>query len=500
MRLLTRVEYANTIKDLMGGMASIALDLPDDGRPARGYANDTAARSASDLLVDKFSIAAEKLATQAVGQLPTLLGGCDPGKDGETACLNRFFDGFARRAWRRPLQAEEKANLTRAFNDNKAKGFADGLEAVTEVVLMAPQFLYRYEQGVDIPGKKYAQLTSWEVASRLSYLLWGSMPDATLFAAAEKNELSTAEQIMAQARRMVTDERYMPMVKNFVEQFLELDQLPSLDKDTMTLPKWSPELRPQMMAEAEKFIESLFSKSGDGKLTTMLTAPYSYVNPALASYYGVTGGSADYGKTMFPADRYSGVLTQGGWLAVHGNSDDGLTSLVYRGKWIKEELLCQPIPDPPPNALDENPPFTPMTTAREWSYLRQDKVVCGACHKVFDPMGFAFENYDAIGKWRDTDRGKKVDATGMLIGSDIDAPFDGPVELGKLLAKSKTVSDCMASQWFRFAAGRTDTPRDQCSLQVLQKKFAESGGDLRELLVQFTQTDAFLFRSKGDAP
>jgi hypothetical protein len=141
-----------------------------------------------------------------------------------------------------------------------------------------------------------------------------------------------------------------------------------------------------------------------------------------------------------------------------------------------------------------------MTTAREWSYLRQDKVVCGACHKVFDPMGFAFENYDAIGKWRDTDRGKKVDATGMLIGSDIDAPFDGPVELGKLLAKSKTVSDCMASQWFRFAAGRTDTPRDQCSLQVLQKKFAESGGDLRELLVQFTQTDAFLFRSKGDAP
>ncbi|HXU80071.1 MAG TPA: DUF1592 domain-containing protein [Polyangia bacterium] len=500
MRLLTRVEYANTIKDLMGGMAGVAMDLPEDGRPARGFANDTTARSASDLLVDKFSRAAEKLATQAVGQLPMLLGGCDPAKDGEAACLNRFLDGFAKRAWRRPLQPEERANLTRAFNENKAKGFADGLEAVTEVVLMAPQFLYRYEQGIDIAGKKYAQLSSWEVASRLSYLMWGSMPDAALFAAAEKNELGTPEQILAQARRMVDDERYMPMVKNFVEQFLELDQLLTLDKDTMTLPKWSPELRPQMMAEADKFIETLFAKSGDGKLTTMLTAPYSYVNPALAGYYGVTGGSADYGKTAFPADRFSGVLTMGGWLAVHGNSDDGLTSLVYRAKWVKEELLCQPIPDPPPNALDENPPFTPTTTAREWSALRQAKMVCGACHKIFDPIGFGFENYDAIGKWRDQDHGKKVDATGMLIGSDVDAAFDGPVELGKLLAKSKTVSDCMATQWFRYAAGRADTTRDQCSLQVLQKKFDESGGDMRELLVQFTQTDAFLFRSKGDAP
>jgi hypothetical protein len=500
MRLLTRVEYANTIKDLMGGMASIAMDLPDDGRPARGFANDTTARSASDLLVDKFSVAAEKLATSAVAQLPTLLGGCDPAKDGETACLNKFFDTFAKRAWRRPLVAEERANLTRAFNDNKAKGFADGMEAVVEVVLMAPQFLYRYEQGVDIPGKKYAQLTSWEVASRLSYLMWGSMPDATLFAAAEKNELSTPEQILAQARRMVTDERYMPMVKNFMEQFLELDQLPTLDKDTMTLPKWSPDLRPQMMAEADKFIETLFSKSGDGKLTTLLTAPYSFVNPALASYYGVSGGSADYGKTAFSPDKYSGVLTQGGWLAVHGNSDDGLTSLVYRSKWIKEELLCQPMPDPPPNAQDENPPFTPTTTAREWSAARMAKVTCGSCHMIMDPMGYAFENYDAIGRWRDQDHGKKVDATGQLIGSDVDGPYDGPVALGKLLAKSKTVSDCMAAQWFRFASGRADTPRDQCSLQVLQKKFDEAGGDMRELLVQFTQTDAFLFRSKGDAP
>jgi hypothetical protein len=503
MRLLTRLEYANTIKDLMGGMAdAVALEFPEDGRPARGYANDTAARSASDLLVDKFSQAAEKLAGSAITQLPTVLGGCDPAKDGDTACLGKFFDGFAKRAWRRPLQAAEKTNLTRAFMEGKgSKGFAEGLEAVIEVVLMSPQFLYRYEQGIDLPGKKYVQLTPWETASRLSYLMWGSMPDADLMAAADRNELATPAQILAQARRMVNDQRHLPMVKNFVGQFLELDQLAELDKDTMTLPKWSPELRPQLQAEADRFIESIFSKSGDGKLSTMLTAQYSFVNPTLASYYGVTGGSADYGKTMLPADRASGFLTQGGWLAVHGNSDDGLTSLVFRGKWIKENLLCQPIPDPPPNALDENPPFTPTTTAREWSALRMAKPVCGSCHKIMDPMGYGLENFDAIGKWRDNDRGgQKVDAHGTLIGSDVDADFNGVVELGKLLAKSKTVSDCVATQWFRFASGRTETDRDSCSLKILQQKFQESGGDMRELLVQFTQTDAFLFRSKGDAP
>src|SRR5688572_1350293 len=201
----------------------------------------------------------------------------------------------------------------------------------------------------------------------------------------------------------------------------------------------------------------------------MLTAPYSFVNPTLASYYGITGGGADYAKTSFAPEKHSGVLTMGGWLAVHGNSDNGLTSLVYRAKWIKEELLCQPIPDPPPNAEDENPPFTPTTTAREWSAARMEKVVCGSCHKVFDAMGYTLENYDAIGRWRDLDHGKKVDASGELLGSDVDAKVNGPVEMGKLLARSKTVSDCMATQWFRFASGRHDGDRDKCSLNILQQ-------------------------------
>jgi hypothetical protein len=502
MRLLTRIEYGNTVADLLGdGARAVATDLPDDARPVRGYANDAIGRSASDLLVDKFSKAADTLATNAIGQLPTLLGGCDPARDGESACLTKFFDTFGKRIWRRPVTAVERQNLTSAFNDAKTKGFADGLSAVLQVMLIAPQFLYRYEQGTPVASTGYAQLNQWELASRLSYLLWNSMPDAALLTAAEQGKLGTNDEILAQARRMVDDNRHMPMVTNFAEQYLDLDQLDTLDKDTMELPKWSPELRGPLQTEADKLIEAVFSKSGDGKLSTLLTANYSYMNGPLASFYGVTGPTgADFQKVMLPPDRSSGILTQGGFLSVHATQDNGLTSLVFRGKFVRENLLCQPVPDPPPNAQDMNPPFTPTTTPREWSMLRMAQPLCGTCHAIMDPMGFGFENFDPIGHWRDTDRGKPVDASGTLLGSEVDGPFKGVPALGRKLASSKTVSDCVASQYFRFAVGREESPRDACSVELLKKSMIDTGGDLRALLLAYVQTDAFLFRSKGDAP
>ena len=502
LRLMTRVEYDNTVRDLLGDTRKLANDFPEDGRPVRGFANDAYARSASDLHVDAYSKAAEKLAASAVMNLPMLLGGCDPARDGEPACLNRFFDGFGKRAWRRPLTAPEKQNLTAAFNDAKAKGFPSGLSAVIEVMLISPQFLYRYEQGVAPAGNTgTTALTQWEVASRLSYLLWSSMPDATLFTAAETGQLATSAQVMAQARRMVNDPRYTATITNFVEQFLHADELPTLDKDTGTLPKWSEELKPLMLEEVHRFTQAIFAKEGDGKLATFLTAPYSFINGALATHYGVTGVTgAAFQKVNLPAAKQpSGILTLGGVLSVHATPDDGLTSLVFRGKFVREDLLCQPVPDPPPNAQDDNPPFTETTTSREWSVARSAKPVCGACHQLLDPIGFTFDNFDPIGRWRATERGKPVNANGALSGTDVDGPVNGVVELGRKLASSKTVSDCVATQWFRFAAGRTDGDRDQCSLDTLKAAFAKSGGDLRELIVAYVQTDAFLFRSKGDA-
>jgi hypothetical protein len=504
LRLLTKTEYLNTVRDLFGGPRDVAGDLPDDGRPVRGFANDAIARSASDVMVAGYMKAAEKLSKGAVAELPKVLD-CDPaGAGGEQACLDNFFDTFGKRAWRRPLTMAEKQNLTAAFMEGKEgppAGFASGIEAVMTVMLIAPQFLYRYEQGTPIAGTSFAQLSSYEVASRLSYLLWGSMPDPELLSAAEANKLQKPEEVMVQARRMVKDQRFLATVTDFTDQYLGLDQMETLDKDEMTLPAWKPDLRVPMRIEAEKFVEYLLSKEGGGKLSTLLTAPFSFMNKPLADYYGVSGPAGEaYEKVSLDPTRTSGVLTQAGFLAAHGTPDDGLTSLVFRGIFVREGLLCQHVPDPPPNAQDENPPFTPTTTPREWAFARMAKPVCGACHQMIDHVGFGFENFDPIGKWRTTDRGKPVDATGKLEGSDVDGPFDGVVELGKKLAESKNVSDCVATQWFRFAAGRSESDRDSCSVDTLKAALSRSGGDLRELFVAYSQTDAFLFRSKGDAP
>jgi hypothetical protein len=498
LRLLTRTEYGNTVRDLLGNPPSVLGDLAEDGRPARGYANDAYARSASDAMVAGFMKAAEKLAAAAVADVPKLAG-CDPAS-GEPACLNKFLDSFAKRAWRRPLTQAERMNVTTAFNDGKANGktksFADGLEAAVTVLLISPQFLYRYEQGVPITGNdKIVQLTGWEIASRLSYLLWGTRPDNDLYAAAEANQLQKPADVMAQARRMVKDPRFMETVTEFGEQYLHLDQMPTLDKDPQTLPAWKPELREAMRLEGRKFLEHVLTE-GEGKLATFLTAPYTFASGPLAAYYGVNGVTGDqYRKVDLDPTRHSGFLTQSGFLSVHGTPDKGLTSLVFRGIFVRESLLCQPIPDPPPNAEDENPPFTPTTTPREWAMARMAKPVCGSCHNRTDPVGFIFEGHDAIGRWQ-----AGVDNSGTLDGSDVDGNYKGVVELAKKLSTSQMVNDCVSTHWFRYAAGRAETPRDECSVSTMKDAFKQANGDLRELFVAYTQTDAFLFRSKGDAP
>jgi hypothetical protein len=178
---------------------------------------------------------------------------------------------------------------------------------------------------------------------------------------------------------------------------------------------------------------------------------------------------------------------------------DGLTSLVFRGQFVRERLLCQPLGDPPPNAQSENPPFTPTTTAREWSVARQAKANCGACHRMMDPIGFGLENFDGIGQWRTSDHGQPVDAQGELSGTDIDGNFSGAPELAQRLSRSPMVSDCMATQWFRFGYGREEAKEDACTLGTLRTAFTSSGGNIRDLLIALTQTDAFMFRSPASA-
>jgi hypothetical protein len=498
LRRLNRTEYATTVRDLFGDAGKMPVDLPPEER-ALGFDNSAESRSVSDMLAGRYVSTAETLATAAAARLGALLP-CDPAKDGEMVCLDRFLDTFGKRAWRRPLEADERVNLKRAYTEGKTTTFAEGIQAVIQVMLLSPQFLYRVERGVPVAGAEYLRLTPWEVASRLSYLLYGSMPDEPLLAAADAGKLSTADEVLAQAQRMLKDPRTAQMVASFHDEWLRLDELAELDKEAMVYPSFKPELRAPLRQETQTLIDQVIWK-GDGKVSTLLTAPYTFVNGPLAQYYGYKGVTGDaFQQVTLPPDQRAGLLTEGGLLSVLGVPDDSITSLVFRGLFVRERLLCQPIADPPAGATDMNPPITATTTGRESSLDRQKIALCGACHSQMDPLGFAFEAFDGVGLWKTTDHGKPVDASGALTGTDVDGAFTGAVDFARKLAGSKTVQECVATQWFRYGYGRQETADDACTIDTLRRSFAASGGNVRDLLLALTQTDAFLFRSKGGQP
>jgi hypothetical protein len=326
------------------------------------------------------------------------------------------------------------------------------------------------------------------------------MPDEPLFAAAAGGKLGTREEVLAQARRMLDDPRAARMLQRFTDEWLRLEEIESLEKQAAVYPTFKPELRAALHEEAQALIRQVVWK-GDGKLSTLLTAPYTFRNGPLAAYYGGGAATGDtFQQVSLDPKQRAGLLTQAGLLAVLGVNDDGLTSLVHRGLFVRERLLCQPVSDPPPDAQAMGAPTTSATTAREWAQSRQSVALCNACHLVMDPVGFAFENFDGAGLYRTMDRGQPVDARGELSGTDIDGTFDGAVALVNKLATSTMVQECLATQLFRYGYGRQETDKDSCALDSLKGVARSTGGNFKELLLGLTQTDAFLLRSKGDQP
>ena len=489
VRRLTRVEYDNTVRDLLGQAMPLARDFPPE-ELQHSFDNSAELRSVSDRLAQAYVGAAEQIGQAVKGKLGTLLT-CDPAKDGEGPCLDRFLDGFGTRAWRRPLDAGEKDDLKQVFADNKSGGFADGIDAVVQVMILAPQFNYRLERGVPVAGAGYARLTHWEMASRLSYLLWGTMPDAGLLDAARAGKLGTRDEVMEQAKRLLADPRAQAMVTNFGTQWLQLRELAEADKDTEAYPSFKDEHLDLFRQEAEGFIGEVWK--ADAKLDTLLTASFSMVNAELAALYGAKGvtGTELRKVDLDPAQR-AGVLTQLGLLAAKAGPDQ--SSPIHRGVFVREQMFCQELP-PPPATEDIQPPMldAKMTT-RERFAAHRNNPNCASCHNLIDSVGFEFEQYDGLGQWRTMENGKPVDASGELLSTDVDGKFTGAVELGKRLAGSKAVDDCMATHLFRFSFGRERSDADKCTTETLGKAFADSQGSLRAMLTALVQSDAFFFK------
>jgi hypothetical protein len=500
-RRLTRFEYNNTVRDLLGTSLTPADQFPPD-EIAGGFNNNATVLTVSALHAEKYLLAAEALATEAVGGDLSKLVPCDPAAvEGqvaqEEACARQFVQDFGRRAYRRPLEASEVDRLMRAYAAGRTGGsFREGIEVVLRAALQSPKFLFRLELRHDLDASSSrVRLDPYEMASRLSYLVWASGPDDELLDAAEAGLLDTREQLAERTRQMLEHPRARRAVTEFYKQWLNLGKLETIVKEESQFPGYDDELVAGIRAETPAFVEHVLW-SGDHKLSSLLTLPVGFATESVAELYGVTvpPGSTTPQLVELPPDQRSGVLTQPAFLAVHAHPDQ--TSPVLRGKAIRSKFMCQD-PPPPPDDVDLTPPTGEEgVTARERFNQHASNARCAGCHQLMDPIGFAFENFDAVGAYRTEEGGQVIDVSGeMVLSDDMDGPFVGVRQLAEKLAGSAQVRECLATQWFRYTAGRFENIDDECSLDGLRAGFHGSEGDLVELIVATTQTDAFLYRS-----
>jgi hypothetical protein len=489
-RRLTRDQYLATVRDLLGDNRDLGDRLPADDKGEAVFAPpDTL--TVTPAWADKLLTSAEDLAKTAMANLPALLP-CNPA-GAEEACAAEFIKAFGKRAFRRPLTPDDVAGLTAVYKAGASDGgFNGGIELVISTILQSPSFVYRIELGQNqgsLPGA--VKLSPYEVAARLSYFLWGTMPDRALFEAADRGELATAESINAQVERLLKDPRARSTLVGFTQRLFGTDILDDANKDPEIYPEFDDALRESMKAEFRAFVEdALFA--GDGRLQTLLTSPASFVDAPLARLYGVPApAGSGLQKVQLPAAQRAGVLTSVGLLAAHTINDT--SAPIIRGKFIRERLLCAELAEPPPGLDVVAPEPKPGSTTRELLERHSVDPSCTGCHNLMDPIGFGYGNFDGLGRWRQSEEGKPVDSSGRLQATDVDGAFRGPVELAEKLAASQQVRDCVTTTMLNFVQG-PQAAGDVCLTGRLRRSFDEARHDLRALIRAIAQSDGFQYR------
>lgn len=497
LRRMTHTQYNNTVRDLFPGADIPPQTILVDPK-VNGFENNSEVQAPSALLVEQYQKAALAVTAAAMAKPDGFLpcpadGGPDP-----ATCGHDLLRDLGARAFRRPLAADEEAAYLAFFDQQMAEhNFNVGLQLAMQAILQAPPFIYFPEFGGDplVDQPELVALTGHELAARLSYFLWDTTPDETLLAAATAGDLDEIAGIEAEVLRMLDDPRARTSLVNFHRQWFDLDKIAEVNPDLATYPEFTPALRTSMRSEIDRFVESTIF-DGAGTFAALLTSPATTVDTQLAALYKVAAPPPDTWTDLdLPASERSGILTRAGFLARTAHAVH--PSPVRRGVFVLSRLLCVPPAPPPPNVNtsppDESDPDQPKTNRERYAkHTAQD--TCGGCHQSIDGVGFGFENYDALGKWRTLDNSYPVDASGELIGTDVDGPFVGALELSQKLATSTQAHNCVVSQVYRYALGRNTGLDDLCSLADLRGQFAAASGDIRALLLAVVTSDAFRFR------
>jgi hypothetical protein len=499
LRRLNREEYNNTIRDLVGVDFRPADDFPADD-VGNGFDNIGDVLSLPPVLFEKYLAASERIITEAFAQddlRQRILVHQPQNDDDHREALRRNLSDFASRAFRRPATDAEVDRLYDLRRAARRAGLEDdeALHLPLQAILTSPHFLFRVERD---PGPDDAdgirELNAHEVAARLSYFLWSTMPDEELFALARSGDLLQPGVLEAQAARMLRDLKSRALVENFAGQWLQLRDLARLAPDPELFPSFDEDLRAAMLQETQTFLETMIRE--DRSVLEFLTADYTFVNERLARHYGIDGVSGADFRRVETAGARRGVLTQASILFLTSNPTR--TSPVKRGKWILENVLGTPPPPPPPDVPELTEEGELLGTLRERMEQHRTDPTCAVCHTQMDTLGFGLENFDAIGAWRDRDGRFDIDPAGELPGG---AGFQGPAELMELLAERKKndFCRCLTEKMLTYALGRGLESWDRCTVRQVQQRLAANDYRFSALVTGIVTSDPFLAReSRGE--
>lgn len=486
VRRLTNLEYERSVSALLGTTVSVAGALPPELRQD-GYTPNAAQTSAPSVATELDRIARE-LSRDAVKRRLPELAPCHA--RGDRACAATFVRNFGHRAYRRPLEPAEEASLLRAFDEGAADGagFSGGAELVLRVLLQAPSFLYVRELGSGGAPGETVTLGPYEIASLLSYTVRGGPPDEELLAAAASGELSSGEARERQARRLLGQRDTRHHFRRFVLEWLEVDGLERTAKNAELFPEYEA-LKPAMLSETEAFVDEVMVNAG-ASVKALLGAGFASVEPPMARYYGLStfGPRANLAGT-----GRAGVLQQASFLSAHAHEDS--TSPVKRGDFVMRRVLCTPHRRPAELGIDlVIPAPSKSKTTRERFAAHVSDPSCAGCHHVLDPLGYAFENFDAAGRARSEENGVAVDSRGNteLFGERVS--FRDSAELSRILAADARVEECFARQAFRYFSAQSDRGVEASFLELRDELDEERRGSVIEELVTFVKSDLFVER------
>jgi hypothetical protein len=503
LRRLNKSEYNNTVRDLLGTSlrpAGVATN-PDDGLKDYVKAGfDTNGESLS-LSLQHLEIL-EQAATELVDELfalPVADGrrsavlSCQLQAGSEETCARQILASFARRAFRRPVTDADIAGPLQVARKVRDAGdsYEEGLKAALRAVLLSPHFLFLVEKPTPAAAGALTPLRDHELAARLSYFLWSTMPDAALSAVADAGALAKdSAKLLSEVERMLGDGKAAALAENFAGQWLTLRRAAVVEPDPLTFPGYDVALRDSAVRETQLFVSELVNSNAP--VGTLLNADFTFANQRLGQHYGtpVTGG--DFQRVSLTGTPRVGVLGQVSFLI--GNSHPAFTSPTKRGVWVLEQLLCDEPPAPPPDIPPLDKPVQGQTVREKLAEHRANPS-CAACHKYFDPIGLGLENFDALGGYREMEASRPVDASGTLLAPDAqgelqETTFSGLRELATLLSQDARLRGCFAEQLLTYAVGRSFRGASGHHYAEGLVQNAQSAG-VRDLLKAVVLSDAF---------